>query len=299
MKPVPLALRPSRRPSTRQRFFESLENRLFLSVSQPSFSDFSSTTGLVGNGFGPNALHNGTRLALTSNVNNEARSVWWNQAVPIDTFTSHFSYVGSNSANSGDGFTFTLQNTGTSALGSLGSNLGYSGGTIGSNSVAVAFNLYNGSSYGSNFGFASADVAPVTSTSITPADLHNGDTYNITLSYDGTALAVTATDASNSAKTFHSSEVINLPQVLGANIATVGFTASTGSSVSTQELTHWDFTGSNAPTITTGAISTPASTNTKSSALSVVADDVNGESGLTYTWSTLHTPHGAAARVLR
>ncbi len=272
---------------------ERLEPRQFLSVSQPNFADFSSTTGLANNGFNGNAVTSGNSLELTNGLNNTARSVWWSQAVPISHFTTHFSYTTDHSSNNGDGFTFTIQNASTSAVGGSGANLGYGGGSIGASSVALAFNIYNSGNYGSAFGVVSGGGLPNTITNVSPVDLHNGDTYNVTAIYDGSTLSITMTDASDSSKTFHTTSSINIPQIIGASNALVGFTAATGTSVADQKISEWDYSGTNGPTVATPAAATPSTTSSTTSSLSVLGDDGAGESALTYTWTTTLKPGGA------
>src|SRR4051794_25659888 len=76
---------------------QSLERRTLLSAAnQISFGNFSSTENLVGNGYGPNfdrrAMNRDGVLHLTDAADHEARSVWYKQAVPIERFTTNFSY---------------------------------------------------------------------------------------------------------------------------------------------------------------------------------------------------------------
>ena len=71
--------------------FHQLEARL-LFATQISFQDFSSTTGLTGNGFGGSPIAAGNRLRLTDSQDFTARSVWFNTAVPITEFRTNFSF---------------------------------------------------------------------------------------------------------------------------------------------------------------------------------------------------------------
>jgi hypothetical protein len=141
---------------------EPLESRVLLATSpQISFTDFASTSGLAGNGFGAAAINAGSALRLTDSQFFQERSVWSDTRVPIDKFTTHFSFRSDQAADSADGLTFTVQNGPTSALGLEGNNLGYTGIN---NSVGVAFNIYNFHAFGSKFGFVQDGAFPVTET---------------------------------------------------------------------------------------------------------------------------------------
>jgi hypothetical protein len=271
--------------------FELLEPRQLFAVTQINFPDFSNTTNLVGNGFGSNALTSGNLLRLTRNVDHEARSVWFGTAVPITRFRSDFTFESEPSAISADGLTFTVQNGPTSALGGEGNNLGVGG--IG-NSEAVCFNMFNFASFGSKFGFASnGPTPPVTNTNMSPIDLHTGHKFLTTVTYDGTNLKVAVTDASDGSKTFNATMPIDLPSAIGSDTAIVGFTASTGDHISIQEIRSWDFQGSGAPTVATAASANPSPVTGKTTTLSVLGADDNGEGALTYTWSLVKKPSGA------
>jgi hypothetical protein len=276
---------------------ETLEARQLLSAAQLNFPNFASTAGLVTNGYGGGATTSGNALVLTDGMITEERSVLSAAKVGIDTFTSHFSFQSNADPNSADGFTFVLDNGTNSDLGDGGSDLGYSAGTFGTNSVALAFNLYNNSSYGSTFGFASGGMRASSPVAPSSLDFHSGDTFDATVTYDGTTLSVSVVDTTTS-QTFSDSETINLPQVLGGNAAYVGFTAGTGSEDSDQEIKSFDFTGTAPPTVTVAAASSPTTVTTTKGHLSVTAVSNTGGT-LTYTWSILHTPPGAPTPTIK
>ena len=86
-----------------------------------------------------------TRLQLTSGLANQAGTAWFNTPQNIQNFTSDFTFQLSNPA--ADGITFTIQNTGLTALGPAGGGLGYgpdspTGAAGIGKSVAVKFDLY-------------------------------------------------------------------------------------------------------------------------------------------------------------
>src|SRR5207244_1405140 len=57
--------------------------------------------------------------------------------------------------------------------------------------------------------------------------LRSGDVMNVQLSYDGTTLTLTITDA-NTLKSFTTSWTVNIPTTVGGNTALVGFTGVGG-----------------------------------------------------------------------
>jgi hypothetical protein len=60
------------------------------------------------------------------------------------------------------------------------------------------------------------------------------------MTYDGTTLAMTVTDAT-AGKNFSTSWAVNIPAIVGANTAYVGFTGGTGGLSSTQEIISWNY----------------------------------------------------------
>jgi len=199
-------------------------------------SGFTSTSGLTFNG---GAVISGTSLVMSDGGAFEDRSVWTSTPVNVQKFTTDFNFQ--LTAATADGFTFAIQNVGPTALGGAGSGLGYVG--IGT-SVAVKFDLFNGSGEGSDStGFyingASPDLPAVDMTG-SGVDLHSADPMSAHLVYDGTTLTLTITDLATTA-TFTTSKAINIPATVGANNAYVGFTAGTGGLSANQNITSWTY----------------------------------------------------------
>jgi Legume lectin domain/Chitobiase/beta-hexosaminidase C-terminal domain len=191
---------------------------------------------------------NGTRLQLTdTSANNESASAFGTTPVSITSFTSDFTFQ--LSSPSADGFTFTIQGVGPTALGPSGGGLGYGpntpGGTPGiANSVAVKFDLYNNDGEGTNSTGLYTDGASPTVPATTlggGVNLHSGDIFHVVMSYDGTTLIMTITDTTNTTETFTTSWPINIASTVSGSTAYVGFTGGTGGLNSIQEILTWTY----------------------------------------------------------
>jgi Legume lectin domain len=62
------------------------------------------------------------------------------------------------------------------------------------------------------------------------------------MSYDGTKLTMTITDAPVPANTFTTSWTVNISSTVGGNTAYAGFTAGTGGGTAQQEIITWTYT---------------------------------------------------------
>jgi hypothetical protein len=215
-------------------------------------SGFANVTGLAFNGTATTTSD--ARLQLTDGGINEAGSTFYNQPIDVRAFTTNFSFQLLNAR--GDGFTFTIQNAGTTALGVSGGALGY-GNPKGKGiptSVAVKFDFYSNAGEGvDSTGFYSNGAMPqVPAVDMTSSgvNLKSGDTIQANLTYDGTTLTLTLTDVVT-VKTFTYSQAINIPQIVGGNTAYVGFTGGTGSSTAIQKILNWTYSSQTAGATTT------------------------------------------------
>ena len=209
---------------------------------------------------------NGTRLRVTDGGGGGAASAWYNTPVNIQKFTSNFSFQIPGGTNpTADGFAFVIQGGSSSALGSPGGGLGYGPGAPGwttaaiPNSVAVKFDLYNNINEGSDSTGLYVDGAsptiPAVDMTSSGVNLHTTDVFNVQISYDGTNLTMTITDATTNA-TFTQAWPINIPTTVGGNTALVGFTGGTGQFTAIQEIIGWTLsstTGAAAPVITSAS----------------------------------------------
>jgi hypothetical protein len=206
-------------------------------------------TGFTASGLTLNggAVINGTRLRLTDTGNREARSAFFSTPVNIQSFTNDFSFQ--LTSPQADGVTFTIQGNSPAALGPAGGGLGYGPATPPGapgipRSVAVKFDLFNNAGEGGDStGMYTNGASPSTpSTDLSPSgvNLHSGDGFNVHMTYDGTTLAWTITDASTG-KTFSTSAAVDIPSIVGGSTGFVGFTGATGGLTAIQEIVSWTF----------------------------------------------------------
>jgi LysM repeat protein len=181
----------------------------------------------------------GGLLQLTDGGTNEERSAWYITQVPVQAFTTNFTFQQTNA--SADGMAFVIQGNNIWSLGDPGGGLAYQGI---SNSVAVKFDLYNNAGEGSDstgiYTDGAAPTVPSVDLSSTGINLHSGDTMAVQMVYNGTTLTMTLTDTvTNAAVT----EVftVNIPSIVGGSTAYVGFTGATGGLSATQNVLSWTY----------------------------------------------------------
>jgi hypothetical protein len=189
----------------------------------------------------------GTHLQLTNSGKNQASSAYYAIPVGIDKFTTDFDFqiTKASSGTQADGFTFVIQNGSHNAVGASGGGLGYGGLA---SSVAIQFELFNGSGSGTNSTgvFQNGATTPGAPVVLSVAGVHigNGNVIHVHITYDGTTLAWSLVGVQNNEFPLTATDkmAINIPQVIGSNIAYVGFTAGTADSTATQTILDWTFT---------------------------------------------------------
>ncbi len=196
---------------------------------------------------------NGSVLTLTD-LNGGSESTAAFTTTPISYsggFVASFTYTvesrfaaGQGAHYLGDGMTFTLQNSAANAIGSNGATLGYSGGSIGANSSAVALNLETNS----GVAFLNNGTGTSTFNSIDP-DL-NGFTLeystapvtaNFTLTYNASSNTIYETINSSSGTYNTSFSNVNLASTIGSNSAYIGFTGSSGYDYALQNISNFTY----------------------------------------------------------
>jgi hypothetical protein len=215
----------------------------------PQFGNGFTVSGLALNG---GAKLNGSRLQLTDGGQYEAHSAFFNTPVNVERFTTEFSFQLTQAI--ADGFTFTIQGAGPTALGSPASGLGF--GPDASyhvstfersinHSVAVKFDLFDNAGEGkSSIGLFTNGVTPtMPAANLLPSgiDLHSGHTYKVRIVYYEAVLALTFYDTTNPSLVYSTDFTVDIPGTVGGSTAYVGFTAGTGASSSIQEILQWNF----------------------------------------------------------
>ena len=234
----------------------------------------------LGNGFtagsvvlNGSAKLNGKNLELTDLGSTEASSAWYPSPVNIQSFTTNFSFQQTAGTDTADGMTFTIQGNTTAALGPEGGGLGYgpdaptnpsqSAHTPIGKSVAVKFDLYDNNGEGPDstgiYTNGASPTTPAVDMTGSGIDLHSGDVFNVQFTYDGTNLAMTITDTTTNAK-FTQTWPINIPAIVGGNLAYAGFTAGTGGLSSVQNVLSWTLSSTTPGGTATPSFSLPGGT---------------------------------------
>ena len=193
----------------------------------------------------------GGALQLTDGGLNEARSAFTTARVPVESFSTDFTF---QLADAGaEGFTFTMQGNYPGSIGAGGGGLGYEG--IGS-SAAVKFDLYDtvGEGYDSTGLYLNGAAPTIPALDLSQAGiyLHNGHIFAAHIDYINGVATGTITDTLTGAS---ASQVLEGYVAQPGEQAYVGFTAATGSTYSaTQNILTWKYqggTGCAAPTTAT------------------------------------------------
>jgi hypothetical protein len=234
-------------------------------------SGFSSASNLIKlTGY---AYFSGSNIVLTDTTStggayagphDESGAAWYAAPVSISTFTTNFNFQMTNAGDtvgqSQVGMCFVIQNQpnttnlnfgvqtgGFTYLGGYGDTMGYgnesgmtpvalTGGLA--NSIAIKFDPTNNSTGLYQNGDNPSDATP--QITITGLTLTAGNLLTCSLSYNGTTLSMTLTDTVTSG-VFNQSWTVNIPSIVGANTAYVGFTGSQYDWWANQLITSWTF----------------------------------------------------------
>jgi Cu/Ag efflux protein CusF len=261
-----------------------------ISTGSPSInfgSGFTSTSGLQLNGSAIwNSAASRLRLTDSNTAGYETGSTFFTAPVNIQSFTNNFSFQLTSAT--GDGFTFTIQSSGDTVLGPAGAGLGYgySGSTAFPNSVAVKFDLYNNAGEGNDstgmYTDGATPTVPAVDMTSSGVNLHSGDVMNVTMTYNGTTLAWTITDATTGA-TFSTSATVNIPSLVGGSTAFVGFTGGTGGATAIQEILSWTYTPGSGTTSPAATPTFSPAAGTYTSAQTVTIGDATTGAVIYYT----------------
>jgi glucose/arabinose dehydrogenase len=210
-----------------------------------SFPNFANTAELNLNG---NTTQSGNNLRLTPDAATQAGSAFLKKPLAIDGNTSfstqfQFQLTGAQGTNGADGFTFVLQNNGSSKeVGGAGGALGLGG--IGK-SLAIEFDTYQHGFDQNNNNISilrDGNVVTPLATVAAPFDLNSGQALNAWIDYDGATNNLRVYLANNATKptTATLAANVDLAAIVGTQ-AFIGFTAATGGLGNDQDIQNWVF----------------------------------------------------------
>ncbi|WP_244501951.1 FG-GAP-like repeat-containing protein [Terriglobus roseus] len=203
-----------------------------VTIYQPNSSDPVSTNG--------SAVTTSNGISLVDGGQGEAGSAWSTTPVNINNFdvTFNASVQNNTSGPAADGFTFTLQNSGPTALGTGGGELGFN---FIPNSIAFKFDLYNNSGEGApSVGLFNAGDTLTGASTVLPASINLVGSNNYELKYDGTTLTMIINPGATNTFTYKTQ--VNLRNAVQGNTAYIGFTAGTGALTSAIQIYSWNTT---------------------------------------------------------
>jgi len=220
---------------------------------QLEYNDFNEPRGLVFNGDAALMDLAGDDIVNLAGAGlSSSGSLFFAKPVRVNQFHTEFNvaFVDIGEANTdycgfgkygADGLVFTIQAEGANALGGLGESKGYVGID---RSVGVALDTFcNGPlDYPHRTSvqvLTNGLLAPVAIVGA-PADLDNGRTWKVSISYYGSTLAISFQEIGSNTVTNLSTD-IDLRAVLGTDRAWVGFTSSTGTEYESPLLMNWSF----------------------------------------------------------
>ena len=239
--------------------FSNLATAATLAGTGPGLLDY--TTGFAAAGGaltfnGSAALVNNT-LEVIGGLPQQVGSVFSNAAVDASQFQTSFTFQ--FPVRGANGLTFTLQDDGPTAIGRGTTGLAYLSIP---NSVCLKFDLdADAGQTPSATGLYINGQSPTTNsidTRPSGINFHSLHDFHVILAYQSGLLTETIEDLQTSA-TFTDSFTINIPAILGANQAFVGFTASDGGAVCLPTIFNWRFVST--PPAPVGLTATPVSSS--------------------------------------
>ncbi len=259
-------------------------------AQSPSYPDFTSITGLSLNGNA--AQFNGKVLRLTPATPSQVGSAWFTTLQPVsEGFSTTFTFQITNTSQpSADGFAFVIQNStaGTTALGTGGGYLGYTGID---HSLAIEFDTY-ANPWDPEYP-GSADAPPVAANHVAiqscgtaantsvhptcelglatpPVQMNDGHLHTVQIEYTRAPIVAAAAACNPCSSSYLQVTIdgnalfegngvaVDLTQIglsspsEGAppDSAFVGFTGATGASYENNDILSWTFTSHGGQTIT-------------------------------------------------
>jgi len=255
-----------------------------LTIYQPNFATQQAGWTTNGNAsFG--TVNSATALILNPSAGNQGGSAFWNQKITLSTngsFSAFFTYQIDQNNSRADGFTFTMQQAGTTALGSTGQNLGIYG--ISGTSISVEFDTYqNGGDPDNNHialdlnGNTTHSTGVVASIPKFTLDLADANLKYVWIDYNGATKSFqvrVSNSNSRPATATLSTTSYNLSTMFSSPNVYVGFTGATGGAYERHSISSFYFTPQYSPiTTTTNAYAQNPLSVTMTSSNTTVNDD--------------------------
>jgi len=199
---------------------------------------------------------------MTSTVNYETTSIFYNTVQNVERFTAVFDYTDASGAGTGpgtvaNGLCFVIQNAGPTALGGQGGGMGY-GNTDGDAhppiqpSVAFTFRIYDGTA-GKPVGIAyTTNGALPLCDPTAPVNIRSANPIRATVTYDWptATLSLNLRDTVTNDTFDRSWTSVSIPAVVGGSTAYVGFAGGTGGATADQYVGNFSYTANPLPTYT-------------------------------------------------
>jgi len=226
------------------------------SADNVAYNGFADTAGLTLNGSAATAATlDGTVMRLTPASGSQAGSIFSSTLTDATNFSTFFQFritepggaIFDNNTEAGaDGLVFVVQPI-ASTLGGAGLGIGYSG--IGT-SLGVEFDTWGNSANNDpsqshaginlNGSVNHGTGAAFTTNQFTP-EFDDGDLWSVWIDYEGTTLEVRWSTSSTRPTTAMLSRTLDIPTILGQDIAYVGFTSATGAAWANHDLVRWEY----------------------------------------------------------
>ncbi len=249
-----------------------------------TFNSFPNSAGLTLNG---SAAVAAPVLRLTPAADYLAGSAYLTAPVPIGTdtsFSTRFVFRQWGAADGADGMAFVVQGNSQSALGSVGTELGYGGVA---RSLAVEIDSYQGSGDpdANHLGVLTGGVTNSHLATYSPAfDMEDGQSHTAWVEYDGPTDTLRVYLAQNVTTVRPAAPVItltavDLPALVGVQ-AWLGFSAGTGGLVNNHDIEAWSLSVNANAAPAQPAIANPGARSTVAGtavSLQIQASDPNGD----------------------
>jgi hypothetical protein len=265
-----------------------------LTIYQPNFATQQAGWTTNGNAsFG--TVNSATALILNPSTGNQAGSAFWNQKITLSangSFSAFFTLLIDQNNSRADGFTFIMQQAGTTALGSAGQNLGIYG--ISGTSLAIEFDTYqNGGDPDNNHialdlnGNTSHSTGVVASIPKSTLDLADAYLKYVWIDYNGATKSLQVRISywnSRPATATLSTTNYNLSTMFSNPNVYVGFTGATGGAYERHSVTSFDFVNQYSPiTTSTNSYAQNPLSVTMTSSTTMVNDDGKTQLPITIT----------------